>query len=89
MKVRRPRHKKRADHSNFDLPEHDLLYAILQQAYFDLTSKQRKIRRIARQWILSQSNERMSFIWVCDKLKLTSTSTNVMVAAAREWGEAL
>lgn len=60
-----------ADPHSWQLPEHDLLTAMVERACIDLWSEDRLIRAAAQRWMLSDRIYPFSFLWVAAELQLS------------------
>lgn len=59
--------------SKLRLPEHELLAAMVYRTYLDLfVQNEQHLKRSARAWLRSESEEAWSFLWVCDQLDLSA-----------------
>lgn len=67
------------------LPEIQLLYAMIERAWFDMTLTDSAIKREAIRWFLSEEDSSWTFQWVCDHLRLTSRFRNRVIQAAKEF----
>lgn len=65
------------------LPEIQLLYAMIERAWFDLTLTDHNSQREAAKWITSKKHDEWSFLWVCDHLRFSSAIKHRLTSYAR------
>ncbi len=63
--------KKKWELANVEGPEKRLLCAIIERAWLDLDSLDRRERREARAWFLTKDKGDWTFHWMAQQLELT------------------
>ena len=70
-------------------PEFRLLMSVLIQAARDLTAAQDEIRQSARDWIMDDADNLMSFVWICDHCEVDHRAIRRAAARPNQLREAI